>query len=360
MKLIDRYIFQKFFSTFLVILSIITLLIILIHVTENVSYFKEHNLSFYKIFNYYVAFLPYMINFLGPIIVFITTIWITTRMAQCSEIIAMLSGGISFNRIIRPYLIIACILTGCNFYLTGWLLADANKERVKFDTKYLNGGAFSITATSDSLHLKVGANQYLYIKKYHAYNNTGYNVSLDTFENAALVERLHAEKIRWNAKTQTWEFRYWHKRTLFPKHETITEGYTLALPLQVDPEDFTINPNLKEGLTLSELDLHIKKLMDKGNEAVRLFVAEKYVRYMTPFAIIILITLGFLVAVRKPRGSVGTQITLGFILACLYIVFFLSAKAVIEKQSEHQLLDIWMPNIIFSVFCIIFYRLVPK
>lgn len=356
MKLIDRYIFQKFFSTFLVILSVMTLLIILIHATDNAGSFKEHNLSFYQIFNYYCVLLPYMVNFLGPIIVFATTIWITTRLAQRSEIIAILSGGISFHRIARPYLVIALILTGCNFYLTGWLLADANKERIKFETKYLNMG-FSIT--SDCLYLKVGPSQYLYIKKYHAYNNTGYDVSLDTFENYALVERLHAEKIKWSVN-QKWELESWNKRTLFPKHEVLTEGYRLPLPLEVHPEDFAINPNLKEGLTLPELDIHIKKLMDKGSETVRLFIAEKYVRYMTPFAILILITLGFLVAVRKPRGSVGAQITSGFVLACLYITLFLSAKIVVEAQSENPLLEIWMPNIIFSVLCVIFYRLVPK
>ncbi len=357
MKLIDRYIFQKFFATFLVVLSAITLLIILIHAAENAGSFQKHHLSFFQVFNYYCVLLPYMVNFLGPIIVFATTIWVTTRLAQRSEIIAILSSGISFHRIARPYLTIALILTGCNFYLTGWLLADANKERIKFETKYLDM-RFSIK--SDCLHLKVGPGQYLYMKKYHAYNNTGYDVSLDTFENYALVERLHAEKIKWNSANQKWELEHWNKRTLFPKYEVLTEGYRLPLPIEVHPEDFSINSNLKEGLTLSELNLHIKKLMDKGNETVRLFIAEKYVRYMTPFAILILIALGFLVAVRKPRGSVGTQITSGFILACLYITLFLSAKIVVEKQSENPLLEIWMPNIIFSVLSVVFYRLVPK
>ncbi|WP_419241824.1 LptF/LptG family permease [Cardinium endosymbiont of Nabis limbatus] len=358
MKLIDRYISKKFFSTFLVVFTIVTLVIIIIHAAENASTFKKHHLSFYRVFRYYCVLAPYIINLLAPIIVFWTTIWVTTRLAKRSEIIALLSGGISLHRIITPYIIIALLLTGANFYLTGWFLASANKERVAFETKYLN--MTSCFVQSDYVHLKVSPNQYLHIAKYYGYNNTGYDVSLDTFEDHALIERLHAEKIQWNAADQTWVLRSWQKRTLLPMHETLATGDALTIPLEVDPEDFSINPNLKDGLTLPELKLHIQKLIYKGSESVRFFIAEKHIRYMTPFSIIILIVLGFLVAVHKPRGSVGRRITLGSVLACFYIILFLSAKIVVETQSEHPLLDIWLPNIIFSILCMTFYRLVPK
>lgn len=357
MKLLDRYIFKKFFSTFFVVLTIVTLVIIIIHAAENVSSFKKHHLSFYQVFNYYCVLIPYIVNLLAPIIVFWTTIWVTTRLAKRSEIIALLSGGIGLHRIITPYIIIALLLTGANFYLTGWLLAGANKARVQFETEYLNMGFF---VRSDYLQLKVGANQYLYIAKYHSYNNTGYDVTLDTFKDNALIERLHAEKMQWCATDQTWMVRFWQKRVLLPRHEELTAGDRLTIALAVHPEDFSINPNLKDGLTLPELELHIQKLIYKGSESVRFFIAEKHIRYMAPFAIIILIVLGFLVALHKPRGSVGRRITLGSILACLYIVLFLSAKIVVETQSAHPLLDIWLPNIIFFILCMAFYRLVPK
>lgn len=357
MKLLDRYIFKKFFATFLVVLIIVTLVTIIIHATDSVSIFKKHTLSFRQIFNYYCALTPYIVNLLTPIIVFWTTIWVTTRLAKRSEIIALLSSGISLHRIITPYIGIALLLTGANFYLTGWLLASANKERVAFETKYLE---MSLSVPSDYIQLKVAPNQYLHIAKYHGYNNTGYDVSLDTFKDHALIERLHAEKMQWCATDQTWILRSWQKRTLFPRHEELTAGDRLTIALAVHPEDFSINPNLKDWLTLPELEAHIQKLIYKGNDNVRFFITEKHIRYMTPFAIIILIVLGFLVALHKPRGSVGRRITLGSILACFYIVLFLSAKIVAETQSEHPLLDIWLPNIIFSILCMTFYRLVPK
>lgn len=357
MKLLDQYIFKKFFATFLLMLTIVTSVVIVIHIVENISNFKSHHLSFHQVFHYYCVLVPYLVNLLAPLIVFFTTIWCTTRLVKRSEIIALLSGGVSFHRIIRPYIIIAWLLTGANFYLTGWVLADANKARIQFETQYLNMGFFT---RSDYIQLKVGASQYLHISKYYGYSNTGYDVSLDTFKDNVLIERLRAEQIQWNASDQTWFLMSWQKRVLLPRHEELTAGDSLTISLAVHPEDFAINPNLKDGLTLPELAVHIRKLIYKGSESVRFFIAEQHIRYMTPFAIIILIVLGFLVALHKPRGSVGRRITLGSVLACFYIVLFLSAKVVVETQSEHPLLDIWLPNIIFAVLCMIFYRLVPK
>ena len=357
MKLLDRYIYKKFFTTFGILLGIFNLFIILIHTTENINSFRQHHLHFGQIFRYYCLFLPYMVNFLLPIIVFSTTIWVTSRLAQRSEIIAILSSGVSFHRLAMPYWLVSLLLMGINFYLTGWLLAKTNQERIAFETTYLDMG-FSVK--SEYIQLKVGENQCLYIEKYHAHNNTGYNINLDTFQNEVLKEQLHAKKMTWDPKKQTWDFFYWEKRTFYPKHEEINKGYKLTLPLDIFPEDFSINPNLKEGLTIPELYVHIQKLLDKGNETASIFIAEKHIRYMTPFSIIILMTLGFLVSTYKPRKGMSKQIVAGFVLACLYIALFLAAKTVIEIQSAHPLLDIWIPNILFTGLCLIGYRMIPK
>jgi lipopolysaccharide export system permease protein len=188
MKLLDRYILKRFFSTLFLMLSILTLLVILIHTTEHASHFRKHQLSFKQIFDYYCVLLPFMANFLAPILVFSTTIWVTTRLTQCSEVIAIFSSGISFHRLAAPYLCIGLILTGLSFYVTGWLLADANKARVAFETEYLDMGWFN---KPTSLYLKVGDEQYLYMSTYHSYNNTGYKVYLDTIKNGTLVESIY-------------------------------------------------------------------------------------------------------------------------------------------------------------------------
>lgn len=190
---------------------------------ENISNFKKHHLSFQAVFNYYCVLALYLVNLVAPLIVFATTIWCTTRLVKRSEIIALLSGGISLHRIIRPYIIIACLLTGANFYLIGWLLANVNKARVRFETEYLDMGGMGSLPQSDYIQLKVGADQYLHIGKYHGYSNTGYDISLDTFKNNMLIERLSAEKMGWNGKDQTWIIQSWQKRIFFQDMKRLSQ-----------------------------------------------------------------------------------------------------------------------------------------
>ena len=359
MKILDKYILKKFLSTFLLILCTIVIIILLIDFTEKSYFFNKHNLGKKELFDYYCSFLPFMTNLLTPIIVFITTVWVTTVLSQRTEIIAILSSGISFARFALPYLIAAMLITISNFYLTGWLLADANKHRVAFESKYIEGISQFSNNNGKHLHIKLDPSTYLYIQDYYAYNSTGYHVMLDKLNKNALVERLSAQKIRFSADKK-WIFTDWQRRAISIKGESIEVGTRLELPLDIDPEDFSINPKLRETLTITELGKHIEKLRNKGSDNVYIFMAERHIRYMSPFAVLILTCLGLVVSAYKSRGGIGSQITLGFILAFGYIIFFFSAKIVSETQGTNLVLNIWLPNMIFSLLSTIFYRLAPK
>jgi lipopolysaccharide export system permease protein len=175
-----------------------------------------------------------------------------------------------------------------------------------------------------------------------------------------LVEKLSAKSIRWVEKKGTWEFKDWLNRKIEGLEEAITHGSRLEKKLNIDPDDFSMNPKLHEMLTLTELDTHIQKLREKGTGALNLFLAEKYIRYMSPFAAIILTCMGVIVSSRKTRGGMGLQVALGFVLALVYIAFFLFARGTAEVKGHNMLLTIWLPNIIFTAISLLLYRLTPK
>jgi lipopolysaccharide export system permease protein len=357
MKLLDRYIFKKFLFSFIFTLCLIILIITLIDITEKNEYFIRHKLSFREIADYYYNFLPFMTNMVSPITIFITTVFVTSRLAQRTEIIAILSGGISFARFLVPYLTGAFLLAIFSFMLTGWILAGANKKRVTFEIEYIDS---PYRSSSRNIHIKLASDTYLYVGYYRSYNGLGTDVTLETIRDNQLIEKISAKAIRWVEDTSKWQLKDWVCRKIDGLDEHITSGEAMDLTLNLHPEDFSINPKLHEMLTLTELDKHIQKLREKGTDNLNFFLTEKYVRYMSPFAAIILTLMGVVVSARKSRGGVGLQIALGFILALIYIAFFLFARGAANVKGNNLLLTIWMPNIVFSIITLILYKLTPK
>jgi lipopolysaccharide export system permease protein len=357
MKILDRYILKKFLVSFLFILGLIVIVIMLLDVTEKNDYFIKNKLSYRAILAYYYAFIPFMTNMVTPITVFITAVFVTSRLAQRSEIIAILSGGISFRRFLVPYLIGASLITLFSFALTGWILADANKKRVAFEVEYIDS---PLRTSTRHLHIKLGPDKYLYVGRYRSYNSSGSDVTLETISNSQLYEKLSAKSMKWVEEEGKWQLKDWMLRKFDGLEEHITKGSIMDLTLDLSPNDFSINPRLHETLTLTELDAHIQKLKEKGAANVHIFLVEKYVRYMSPFAAIILTFMGIIVSARKVRGGAGLQIALGFVLALVYIAFFLFAKGAAEVKGTNLLLTVWMPNIVFSLLTMFLYRLLPK
>ncbi|MEL6539263.1 MAG: LptF/LptG family permease [Bacteroidota bacterium] len=357
MKILDRYILKKFFLTFIFLISILVVVITLIDYLEKSGYYIRYNVSHREIITYYYAFVPFVLNFLTPITVFITTVFVTSRLSQHTEIIAMLSSGISFARILRPYLGGAMAIALCSFYLTGWQIAKTNALRVDFETKYID---HSLRNTSKHLHIRIDPETYLYVQRYYTYDNAGTNVTLETIRDHRLIRKISSQRIYWLPDQGIWQLQDWVSRELDGLTEKIAHGAILDQTFDLHPNDFAINPKLHEALTLPELSTHIKSLKEKGADNVHLFVIEKYVRYMSPFAAIILTVLGMLVSAHKARGGTGLQIILGFILALTYIALFLFAKGVAEAKGSYLLLTIWTPNVIFSLLGIALYRLIPK
>mgnify|MGYP005839794013 CR=1 FL=1 len=357
MKILDRYILKKFLWSFLFILCLIILVITLIDVTEKNDYFIKNQLNYKQILTYYYAFLPFMANMVSPITVFITTVFVTSRLAQRSEIIAILSGGISFRRFLVPYLLGACLLTVLSFILTGWVLADANKKRVAFEIEYIDS---PLRISTNHLHIKLAPETYLYVGRYRSYKKLGTDITLETIRNAQLKEKLSARSMKWVEATGKWQLKDWMHRRFEGLEEHISQGSVIDTTLNLSPDDFSINPKLHETLTLPELNAHIQNLKEKGAANLHVFITEKYVRYMSPFAAIILTFMGIVVSARKVRAGAGLQIALGFILALIYIAFFLFARGAAEVKGTHLLLTIWMPNIVFSLVSAFLYRLMPK
>ena len=364
MKKLDWYILKKYIVTYIYTVLVLVTIICVIDFTENHDDFVQKEASYREVlFDYYLNLYPYFANFLSPITIFIATIMVTSRLAAHTEIIAMLSSGMSFLRIMFPYFIGAIIVGGMTFLLLGWVIPSANKTRVSFELKYLKGGF--LYADRD-VHMKVGDDLYAYMKSFNAEVNQGRDFTLEriefTPEGPVLKERLTSSRVVWRSDSlgDRWNMARYTKRTFEEGKQYITKGSDLDTTLAMQPEDFKTELNKKITLSLPELVSYIKVLTEKGASDTRVYKLELYNRYTYPFAIVILTVIGVVVSAQKKRGGIGYQLVLGFGLALVFILLVQIGVKFAETNVINPLASVLMPNIIFTIIGIFLYKILPK
>ncbi|WP_370089776.1 LptF/LptG family permease [Ekhidna sp.] len=360
MKKLDWYILKKILVTFVFVVGLLELIICVIDFTEKNDDFIKNELSSDLIWDYYLSFIPYIASLLTPITVFIATVFVTAKMAAKSEIVAILASGISFRRMLFPYFIASILIGSTSFYLNSYVIPDANKFRLEFEMRYLKDPFYN---TDKHIHIKIAERDsledYIYMYRYDVRRDVGSSVTLETIHGTQLVEKVTARQIDWDT-TGVWKLKKWQKREIKDFKEVITEGEELDTLLNLTPEDFGNKDRIWETMTMDELNKHIKLQKSRGADDVHIFQIEKYVRYMSPFTLIILMAIGVIVSAKKSRQGTGFQIALGFVIAFAFIITFILATAIAEAGTMNTILAIWMPNIIFTGVAMFLYKTVPR
>lgn len=378
MKLIDQYILKRFLSTFFFVVLILLAIICVIDLTEKMDKYTKNALSASQILGYYLDFLPWVGGLVTPITVFIATVYVCARMAGHTEVIAILSSGVSFRRLLLPYFIGAALIAGLSFWFNGWVIPNSNKDRLAFELEYLKNKFYF---DKRNVHIQVAPDVYLYIQNYNNSVNTGYNFSIEKFDDLRLVEKLTANRITWDSTKNKWTMHDWQVRKvdgifespIAPEaikgfetnrkaklNDVVMGGTALDTTLVITPKEFESDYRKFDGMTINELESYITTLKARGSTGVEAYEVELHTRFSSPFTIFILTFMGVIVSARKSRGGTGLQIALGFGLSFLFILFFMLFRTFAEAGSMPPQISVWIPNIIFAVISGLMYKYVPR
>jgi len=357
MKLLDKYILRKLLSAFIFTMLILLAVIVVIDITEKLDKFGRSEATTLEIVGYYLDFVPWIANMITPIITFIATVFVTAQLAGRTEIIAILSSGVSFRRMLFPYLIGSCCIALTSFILSGWVIPNSNKSRTAFEMEHLGKDE---NGSLSNIHLQTRPDTYLYIRTYNNNSDMGFDFSLEKVEGTEMVGKLTANRMTWDAEKERWKLMNWKYRSIDSLKENITEGRELDTLLNIVPADFETIYRAYDAMTFSELNEHIAKLRSRGASGVQIYLVEKYTRYSAPFAVLILTFMGVIVSSRKTRGGAGLKIAIGFILSFLFIVFFLLGKTKAEAGEMNPAFSVWIPNIIFAGISAVMYKYLPR
>tara|TARA_B100001109_G_scaffold255673_1_gene259926 strand:- start:3374 stop:4453 length:1080 start_codon:yes stop_codon:yes gene_type:complete len=359
MKKIDFYIIKKFLGTFFFSIALIISISIVFDFSENVDEFIEKNAPTKAIvFDYYLNFIPYFANLFSPLFIFISVIFFTSKMASNTEIIAILASGVSFKRLLRPYLIASLFLGVCSYYLNNFLIPESNKNRLHFKYTYIKN---KYNNDEKNIHLQLDSNSYAYMESYSAERQVGFKFSLERFNAAGELEyKMLGDFVRWDTAKSKWTIQNYYERDIIGMQEKINYGLAKDTTLNMKPEDFVNRDEDVEMLDYAELNHKIESEKFRGSKLVTWYEVEKYKRQAFPFASVVLTFIGVAIASRKVRGGIGMHLGFGLLISFTYILFMKITQTFSTNGGLDPLIAMWIPNIIFGVLAIYLLKKAPK
>jgi lipopolysaccharide export system permease protein len=358
MQKLDKYIIKKFLGTFFFTLALILLIVIIFDISEKIDDFLEHEVSIKSIIvDYYFNFIPYFGNLFSPLFIFISVIFFTSKMANDTEIIAILNSGMSFKRLLKPFIISAVFLGMLSFVLGNFIIPPSNSERLDFTYKYLKNKKYS---REKNIHMQIEPGQYIYMESFNSKRNIGYKFTIENFKNDKLESKLKADYIQYDTLINKWTIYKYETRIFNKNGETINSGNKIDTTLNLKPYDFVKRVSLVETMDMFELNNYIAEEELKGSEQIVYHKIEKHKRIAFPFASIILTLIAVSIASRKTRGGIGIHLGIGILIAFTYILFMQVSTTFATNSSLSPAIAVWIPNFCYMILAGILLYKAPK
>ncbi len=360
LKIIDIYIIRKFLGTFFFSLILILTIAVVFDFAEKIDNFMERDAPARAIiFDYYLNFIPYFATLFSPLFVFISVIFFTSKMAANTEIIAILNSGMSFKRMMWPYFISSLVIAILTFFLTNFVIPQANLKRMSFEDKYYR--ASTRRAPVMNIHRQVSKNVLIYMESFNPISQAGRNFTIEKFDDDGKLEsKLSGNMVRYDTTDNKWTVMNYYIRIIKADEDSISHGERIDTTLTINPGDLSRVPGDVGTMTYYELNNYIGQLQLQGSDELKLFLIEKHRRIANPFAIFILTLIGVSLSSKKVRGGIGMNIGIGLGLSFSYILFLQFAAQFSLKGNLDPMLAMWIPNIMYSAIAFVLYKIAPK
>lgn len=329
---------------------------ITVDVAEKINKILENKVPFGKVFSYYVDFVIYFTNFLFPIFLFLSIIWFTAKLANNTEIIAMLSSGISFRRFLRPYIIGATIVS-LFALLMGFFLAPKASEGFKnFRYLYLIGDGRKEMRETNDVYRQISDTEFIYVSNFNPEAKTGYNFVYEKFNGEKLIYKISASSIQWNPSNKKYTLSNYNKRTIGELDDKIETENSKPMKFNFDLEDLTPVVYIAETLSLTDLNKFIEKEKKRGSGNINVYLVVLYRKYSIPVSAFILTIIAVAVSSMKRRGGMGINLAIGIAIAFSYVFLDKIFSTMAEKSAIPPIIGVWIPNIFFGIMAFFLLR----
>lgn len=357
-KILDGYLLRKMLGTVVFAISLLMTIVVVFDMSENIQRFLNHNVPWKEVITgYYLNFIPYFINLFIPLFTFISVIWFTSKLSSRNEIISIFDNGISFNRMLVPYVTGAVIIMIISLVMANFIVPNTNRKLNDF--KYQHFGKRAVSSTY--LHIKNSKNSYIFVERWDKMDSMGYNFTYEEFDSSALRLKISAQTIDYDEDNKIWHLHRYLKRVITPDNEEhIYRGEQLDTTFNISPLNLYQDISVSETMSYRELRQFIKEEKLRGSSLLASYQIEQHKRLANPVGILIMTLLGVSVSCRKSTRGVGVHVFIGMGLAFSFIFLQQISTVFSVSGGLPPVLGTWIPNIIFAIITIILLKMTPK
>ncbi len=361
-KILDRYIIGKFIGTYFFAIAMIIVVVVLFDYVEKIDDFTELKAPLKAIiFDYYLNFVPFFINQFSGLFTFIACIFFTSKMAYQTEIVAMLSGGMSFRRLMWPYFISALLIASLSLALNLWVIPVSQRQSVAFEMKYIRKRVRDNMTVNRHIYRQIEPGVFAYIRGYMAANKQASYLALEHFDGNKITASLEAADVKIDPVTKHWTAsRYITREFDSLGMEHFQQRRNLDTVINLDVSELGRINELIQTMKIGELNEFLHQQRSKGSDSIRIIEVERHARFVYPISTFILTLIGVSLSSRKVRGGTGFHIGLGVGLCFSYILLMRFFEEFAKSGTLPAGISMWLPNIIYCFIAVYLYRKAPK
>lgn len=350
MKIIDWYILKQYLATFVALLLMFIPIGIIVNLSEKIDDITENEVPIEEVFVFYGNFTIYFANLLFPIFLFLSIIWFTSKLANNTEIIAILSSGISFWRFLRPYLIGATLVCGVALIFTMYLVPNASQGFNEFKYKYFKKGRQS--QETSNVYRQVNDEEFIFATNFQPETRTARNFTLEHFEDDEMKFKISASRLKFNPVDSTYTLNNFEKRIINEREDIISRESTKDTVLPFEFDELTPVEYIAETLDYGELKDFIATEKRRGSSNISSYQIVAYKRWSVPISAFILTIIAVSVSAMKRRGGMGVNLAIGIVIAFGYIFLDKVFGTIAEKSTFSPIIAVWFSNILFGLLAI--------
>lgn len=357
-KIIDSYLLRKMLGTVVFAITLLMTVVIVFDMSENIQRFLNHNVPWKEVITgYYLNFIPYFINLFIPLFTFISVIWFTSKLSTRNEIISIFDNGISFNRMLVPYVTGAFIIMILSLILANFIVPSTNKKLNEFKYQYFGRRS----SNSVYLHIKNSKNSYIFVERWDKMEDLGYNFTYEEFDSNRIRKKISAQNITYNEETGQWQLQRYTTREITPDNEEIIRrGESFDTTLNIHPRNLYQDAFVTETMSYRELRRFIREEKMRGSSLLANYQIEQHKRLANPLGILIMTLLAVSVSCRKTTRGVGVHIFIGIGLVFTFIFLQQISTVFSVSGGLPPVLGTWFPNLIFLIITIVMLKMTPK